>query len=110
LTQVAGNLFLLLAPFTPHISEEVNEMLGNKGSVFSNNWPVCDEKAMAVSRVEIAVLINGKVRDRFFVDVDATQEDVKSQALSSDKVKESLLGKTIKKCIYVKGKLLNIAV
>ncbi|MDD5081581.1 MAG: leucine--tRNA ligase [Candidatus Omnitrophica bacterium] len=110
LAQVASNLFLLLAPFTPHISEEVNEVLGNKGSVFSSSWPVCDENAMAVSRVEIAVLVNGKVRDRFFVDVDASQEDVKSQALSLDKVKESLLGKTIKKCIYVKGKLLNIAI
>ena len=96
---------VLLAPFAPHMAEEVWEMLGHTESVFSQTWPVYDEAAMKDSSVEIVLQVNGKVRARISVPADA------DKAAVMDIAKETLADKMpadIKKEIYVPGKLVNI--
>ena len=96
---------VLLAPFAPHMAEEVWEMLGHTDSVFSQKWPVHDEEAMKDSSVEIVLQVNGKVRARISVPADADKDTV------MDIAKETLADKMpadIKKEIYVPGKLVNI--
>ena len=101
---------LLLSPITPHIAEEVWELLGNKGFVVTQPLPEPDEEALKLEEIEIPVQINGKVRARIKIPADAGEEEVKSIALSDEKVKKYTEGKEIKKVIYVKGRLLNIVV
>ena len=96
---------VLLAPFAPHMGEEIWEMLGNTESVFANEWPVYDEAAMKETSVEIVLQVNGKLRGRISIPADADKEAVLAIAKETlgDKMPES-----IKKEIYVPGKLVNI--
>ncbi|MFO8053102.1 MAG: leucine--tRNA ligase [Candidatus Omnitrophota bacterium] len=110
LKQAVDTVFLLLSPFTPHISEEVNSLLGHEGTVFDRSWPKVDAKFLKKEEVEIAVLINGKVKDRIDVNLNWQEEKVKEKALAQDKIKNIVSGKTPKKTIYVKGKILNIVI
>ena len=98
---------VLLAPFAPHIAEEIFEMTGETESVFSGNisWPEYDEAAMKENSMEVVVQVNGKVRTRITVSADADKDAVIDQA------KESLgdkLPECIKKEIYIPGKIVNI--
>ncbi|MCM8831362.1 MAG: leucine--tRNA ligase [Candidatus Omnitrophica bacterium] len=108
--KAVDTIFLLLSPFTPHISEEVNSILGNKGSIFKRNWPTYDEKYLKEEEIEIAVLINGKVKDKIFVGADWDKEVVEKKVLSSEKIKKILGSNTPKKIIYVEKRLVNIVV
>ena len=102
---------LLLAPFAPHLAEEIwMEVLGHKKSVHLESWPEYDEKLLKEDKVQIAVQVNGKVRDVITVDADATEEVVKSVARESENIKKHISKSDIKKTIYVKGKVLNILV
>ena len=103
-------VFLILAPFTPHLSEQVNEQLGNKCSVLSREWPKVEEKYLKVDNIEIAVLVNGKIKDKLLIGVDWTQDTVKEKAFSLDKVKRAVSSKPIKKVIYVDKKIVNIVI
>ena len=96
LRQVVESVFLLLSPFTPHISEEVNAFLGSKHSVFQRRWPTVQEKYLKVDKVEIAVLVNGKVREKLEIKVDWTQQRIEKEALSLPKVKGILKERTFK--------------
>jgi leucyl-tRNA synthetase len=102
------DLILLLAPLAPHLAEEMWEYIGNDYSVHNCLIPVCDEAKLARNFVEIAVQVNGTLRDVIEVDSNADEEAVKAVAAASDKVKTHIEGKEIKKIIYVEKKLVNI--
>ncbi|MBA4542675.1 leucine--tRNA ligase [Thermoactinomyces daqus] len=101
-------LVLLLAPFVPHIAEEMWQMTGRKGSVHLASWPKYDESALVLDEIEIAVQINGKVRDKLVVSANASRKEVEKQALSTDRIQGWIDGKTVRKVIVVPGKLVNI--
>ncbi|WP_461828724.1 class I tRNA ligase family protein [Aquifex sp.] len=101
---------LLLSPITPHIAEEVWEMLGKEGFVVTQPLPEPDEEALKLEEIEIPVQVNGKVRAKIKIPADAGEEEVKRIALQDEKVKKYTEGKEIKKVIYVKGRLVNIVV
>jgi len=108
LKEVIDKIFLLLAPFTPHISEEANAILGNKESIFKRSWPAYDEKFLKEEEVEIPVLINGRLRAHLKINISWSEEKIKQEALSQEKIKKYLKDKSVKKIIYVKGKIINI--
>lgn len=108
--ELTRNLLLLLAPFTPHITEELWHELGETDSVHNIDWPVYDEAALVVDEVEVVLQVNGKVRDKLIVPVGITKEDLEAMAKESSRVQEFTDGKEIVKVIYVPGKLVNIVV
>jgi leucyl-tRNA synthetase len=110
LTEVKRSLALLLAPFAPYLSHELWEMLGEKGSVLRARWPKYDVSLAKEEEIEIPVQINGKLRSRVTVDIDADESTVLARALADEKVKAAIAGKQIVKQIYVPGKLVNIVV
>ncbi|MGN0465131.1 MAG: leucine--tRNA ligase [Lachnospiraceae bacterium] len=96
---------ILLAPFAPHIGEELFAELGGEGSVFHQTWPTYDEELMKDDEVEIAVQINGKTKGTLMISVDAAKDDV--LAMAKEAVKDKITG-TIRKEIYVPGRIVNI--
>lgn len=103
-------LITLLAPFAPHIAEELNDKLGNDKSIFLSEWPKYDPELAKDEEVEMVVQVNGKVRDRLMVAADVTEDEIKETALESEKIKAFTEGKEIKKIIFVPGRLINIVV
>ena len=101
---------IVLAPFAPHIAEELWETIGHKESIFLQAWPEVDEKYLQDEEVEMVVQVNGKVRERLMVAYDVTEDEIKETALENAKVKVFTNGKEIKKIIFVPGKLINIVV
>jgi leucyl-tRNA synthetase len=101
-------LLLMLAPFTPHICEELWQKLGMEGLISLQQLPSVDRKALEVSEVEVPVQVNGKLRSRVVVPVDANESEVRQIALSDGRVKKHINGKEIKRFIYIKNKLINI--
>lgn len=108
--ELVENLLLLLAPFTPHITEELWHECNYKGSVHAQEWPKWEEAALVVDEVEIAVQVNGKVRDRLVMPLDMEQEAIKAQALDLPRVQEFTEGKQIVKVIVILNKIVNIVV
>jgi len=115
----------LLAPFAPHISEELWEKLGHsqrdkslfhpslrsgKESIFKEKWPGYDPKLVKEKMITLIIQINGNVRDKTEAEADISEERAKELALSSEKIKKWTGGKEIKKVIFVKNKLINIVV
>ncbi|EJL85903.1 leucine--tRNA ligase [Pantoea sp. GM01] len=100
----------LLYPFTPHASYVLWQALGGEGSIDEASWPVADEAAMVEDSLLVVVQVNGKVRGRITVAPDATQEQVQARAAQEHLVAKYLEGVTIRKVIYVPGKLLNLVV
>ncbi|MBT7521394.1 MAG: class I tRNA ligase family protein, partial [Nitrospina sp.] len=103
-------LILLLAPFAPHIAEEMWSLLGHKTSIVQVEWPVFNKDFTTTEELLIVVQLNGKVRQRITVSASASQEVIKSLALNDSKIKEQTKGREIKKVIVVPGKLINIVV
>jgi leucyl-tRNA synthetase len=102
------NMLILLTPFTPHICEELWHRCGYEDSICRQEWPKYDSQALIQDEIEIVVQIMGKVRDRFWVPVDISEEDLKARALELEKIKEQIQGKNIVKIIVVPQKLINI--
>lgn len=100
----------ILAPFAPHMSEELWHELGEKESIHKSDWPKYDADKIKDEKIKIAVQINGKVRDEIEIAQDASEEDVKNIATERDAVKEHISGKEIKKFIYIPGKIVNIVI
>ncbi len=99
---------LILSPFAPHIAEELWEKLGHKESLTNEQWPQFDEKLVQDKQVELAVQVNGKIRDRIVVAADTDEEQIKQMALGCEKVITSMAGKKPKKIIVIKSRLVNI--
>ena len=95
----------LVAPFAPHIGEELWEALGGTDSVFHGEWPECDEEAMKDDEIEIAVQINGKTRGVVSVPADVAKED--AIAAGKAAIADKLTGQIVKE-IYVPGRIVNI--
>ncbi|UCE23528.1 MAG: leucine--tRNA ligase [Candidatus Zixiibacteriota bacterium] len=98
----------LAAPMIPHMAEEMWQQAGCKGSVLKSGWPGYDPEAVTGDEIEIAVQVNGKLRDSVMVAADADQETVEKVAFESPKVLRFTENKEIVKKIYVKGRILNI--
>lgn len=103
-------LMILLAPFAPHISEEMWSSKGYEGSIHLVEWPKYDQDALAVDEIEVVLQINGKVKDRIMVPSGVTKEELEILASDSQKVKNHTIGKEIVKIVSVPGKLVNIVV
>jgi len=105
-TDTLETLIILLAPFAPHISEEMWRLSGHEDSVFSREWPTYDKSKTADDVIEIAIQINGRLRGSVTVAAGAGKDDV--LAAATDAVRERLAGAEIAKHIYVPGKIVNI--
>ena len=98
----------LLNPFAPHLTEEINEVLGNREMLARTKWPEYDPAKCVDAAVEIAVQVSGKIKARLMIPTDSTEEAVKALVMADANVQAALAGKTVIKEIYVKGKLYNI--
>ncbi len=99
---------MLLAPVTPHICEHLWKALGHEEALHASSWPCADEAALVQQMVTVVVQVNGKLRARIDVSADAEQEQVQQIALNTENVNRFVEGTTIRKVIYIPGKLLNI--
>jgi len=103
-------IVVLLAPFVPHITEELWQELGYEGYVYDQKWPSYNEEELKKDEIEIVVQINGKNKEKINIPGDATREDMIQIASENEKIKGLTEGKTIVKTIAVPGRLINIVV
>lgn len=109
--EVLAQLLILLAPFAPHIAEELwHVSIGNEGTVCDAKWPEYNEEYLKESTVTMAVSFNGKARYNITVAADASRDDIEKAALADAGAAKWLDGKTIRKVIVVPGKIINIVV
>ncbi|HKX46226.1 MAG TPA: class I tRNA ligase family protein, partial [Planctomycetota bacterium] len=106
----AERFVLALAPFAPHVAEELWSRLGHPGSLAREPWPFPDPRWLASNEVELVVQVNGKLRGRVTVPVDAEQAAVERAAESAEGVVAHLAGKQRVKTILVPGRLVNFVV
>ncbi|NNE34856.1 MAG: leucine--tRNA ligase [Rhodothermales bacterium] len=109
-TDVAKTMVLLLAPMAPHIAEELWNRLGNTESLAYQQWPVADEELLRESLVTIGVQVNGKVRGSISFEANASKDDVLALAREEPNVRKYLDAGTLRKEIYVPGKIVNLVV
>lgn len=100
----------LLAPFAPHITEELWFILGEKETIHLSAWPKWNDKKINDEMIKIAVQINGKVRAEIIINRDDEEEKVKEQSIKNETVASWVSGKEIKKVIYIKGRIVNIVI
>ena len=100
----------ILAPFAPHITEELWRELGEKQSIHKSSWPKWDENKIIEEEVKIAIQVNGKVRAEILIFRDMQEEEIKEKAKLDERVVKFISGKEIKKVIYVKNRLVNIVI
>jgi leucyl-tRNA synthetase len=100
----------ILAPFAPHIGEEIWSKLGHKESIFKSKWPAFDKDAIIEEEVTIAVQVNGKLRATIILPLNISEEEVKKIALGNERVKNFTNNKKIVKTIFVPNKLMNVVV
>jgi leucyl-tRNA synthetase len=103
-------LIRMLAPFAPHIAEEMWEGTGHPTVLTKTEWPVFDPELATEELIEIAVQVNGKLRGRLFVNAEATDDDLREAALSDEKIRSAMDGRSAAKVIVVPRKLVNIVV
>jgi leucyl-tRNA synthetase len=103
-------LIVMLAPYAPHIAEELWEVMGHKTTVFQATWPSYDERLASAGDVEIAVQVNGKLRSRLVVPRGMAEKDVLARVLADEAVKKFVDGNKVKKVIYVQDRLVNLVV
>ena len=104
------SLTLLLSPIVPHIAEELWAALGRAESILREPWPEWREEALEQAAVLVVIQVNGKLRSRMTVAVDAADEELKAQALADENVRKFIQGKSVKKVVVVKNKLVNIVI
>ena len=102
-----AKIFSCVCPFA---GEEMWERLGHRGTIAYEKWPSYDEKALQVEEVKVALQVNGKLRDVLLLRKDASEEEAKEAAFGSEKAKPFLEGKTLRKFVYVPGKIVNVVV
>jgi leucyl-tRNA synthetase len=103
-------LVILLAPFAPHISEELYQALGNTESVCDATFPICNEEYLKETSVKYPISFNGKVRFMLDLPADMSKEEVEKTALANEQTIKQLDGKAPKKIIVVPGKIVNIVI
>jgi len=103
-------LLSMLNPFAPHITEEMWELAGFEGMLVTAPWPAYDEAKCIEATVEIVAQVNGKIKARLNIPVDADQATVIAMAKADEKVAEAIAGMTVVKELYVPSKLVNIVV
>jgi leucyl-tRNA synthetase len=101
-------LVSLLAPFAPHISEELWQRVGKVGSVHRAEWPAFDPEMTAAERTPIVVQIDGKVRDRFEVEAGTTAEELEREAMRRERIRSLLAGREVLRVVVVPGSLVNV--
>jgi leucyl-tRNA synthetase len=107
---IAQAYIRLLAPFAPHLAEELFSWIGGTGSVYDANWPEWDEAAMVQSEIELVLQVNGKVRGKVNVPAEASEEQLREWALSNERVQSFIGDKAIRKVVVIAGKLVNVVV
>jgi leucyl-tRNA synthetase len=111
LTKNQKKIFLkLLAPFAPHVTEELWQKIGGDFSIHRSDWPVVDDSLLVSDQTVVVVQVNGKVRDQIKVAKDISEDEVVKLAHQSEKASKFLEGQTIKKTIYIPGKVVNIVI
>jgi leucyl-tRNA synthetase len=103
-------MILMLAPFVPHLANELWEQLGRRESLERIPWPIYSPEALEEESLLIVVQVNGKVRGKITVPADVTQERIQSEALADSRVAGFLDGKRVRRVVYVPRRLLNIVV
>ncbi len=106
--EIYETLLKILAPFAPHVTEELWSLLKNKGSVHANSWPQYDPSKLIESTVRIMIQVNGKVRGEMSIPADTADAEVEKMALNMDEIKKWTFDKEIKKVIVIKNRLVNI--
>lgn len=106
--EVLEQVLVLLAPYAPHISEELWSLIGNQGLVIDAAFPIFDAQYVTETSKEYPVSINGKVRTNIAIDLDATEAQVHEIVLNNALIQKWIEGKPIKKLIFVKGKMINV--
>jgi leucyl-tRNA synthetase len=108
LREAVETTLLLLGPFSPHVTEELWQRLGHEESVFRQPWPVTDPAALARREVTVVLQVDGKVRGRLTVDIDAPDPDVQRRALADDRVRPWLQNRAVERVVVVPNRLVNI--
>jgi leucyl-tRNA synthetase len=102
------NIVLLLSPIVPHITQQLWNELGHDELLADSAWPVCDESALVRDEIELVVQVNGKLRSKINVAVNADKASIETLALADAKISANIEGKTVRKVIVVPGRLVNI--
>ncbi|MHC4482473.1 MAG: leucine--tRNA ligase [Planctomycetota bacterium] len=105
---VVEKFILILAPFAPHIAEELWHRLGHTESLTYDPWPEYDKELIKEKEIELAVQVNGRIKDRIVVPADADEKQIESEALSNTKVNTAMGGKPAKKIIVIKPRIVSI--
>jgi leucyl-tRNA synthetase len=100
----------ILAPFAPHMTEEIWHELGETQSIHKSEWPKFDESKIKDEKIKIAVQVNGKVRDEIEIISDASEDEAMDLVLSRPAIQEYVREQKIKKFIYVPGKIVNVVI
>ena len=103
-------MLLMLAPFAPHVCEELWHAVGGTPSIFSHPWPVCDEEMAKDEEIELVVQVNGKLRAKITAPAGLADEKARELALADPKIREVLSGRELVKVVVVQGKLVNIVI
>ena len=104
------SLVVLVSPFAPHTAEEIWERYGYTGTLAAAQWPIVDEAAARAESIVVPVQVNGKVRGRIEVSPDASEADLERLALADPSVQPHLVGKTVKRVVVAKGRLVSVVV
>ena len=104
------DLIKMIAPFAPHFAEELWEIAGHKTSVFEEAYPVVDESALIKDEIEYAVQVNSKIKAKMMISQSLSNEEIQALVSAHADVAPMLEGKTVKKCIVVPGRLVNLIV
>ncbi len=108
ISELFEKLVLMLAPFVPHVADEMWEMLGNSGLLIDHTWPDYLQELTVKDEIEVVFQVNGKIRSKAMVGADMGKDDLEKMALADERVKDFTDGKDIKKVIVVPGKLVNV--
>jgi leucyl-tRNA synthetase len=107
-TRVSNAVVLLLAPFAPHLAEELWSMMGGDDSVHEQGWPPYDPSAMRADRVTVAIQVDGKTRDRMEVPAGTEKDDALPRALERERVQRHLTGRSVANVVYVQDRVINL--
>jgi leucyl-tRNA synthetase len=106
--EAAEKTLILVAPFIPHVAEELWERIGGEPSIFGRKWPQADSRAAAEQEMEIPLQVNGRLRGKLTVAVGTAREKLEKLALADENVRRHIEGKEVRKVVVVPDKLVNV--